>query len=67
MNRYETRFDGRSAADWLLDAEHFERMADQLKGKTKLSRSFRELAAEARRKAAYTRLASARDGNRRLG
>jgi len=45
------RFDGRSAADWLTQAERFGRMAEQFAKNPQLSESFRDLAAGARQMA----------------
>lgn len=55
MDAYKPRFDMRSAADWLAEADHFDRMAEQFKDTAELSRGFRELATEARRRAAQSR------------
>lgn len=44
-------FDTRAAADWLADAERFERMSEQLKENAALSEAFRQLAADARQTA----------------
>lgn len=45
------RFDGRSAADWLTQAERFGRMAEQFAKNPQLSESFRDLAAGTRQMA----------------
>lgn len=49
MAIYTPRFDSRSAAERLEQAEKFERMAEQFKkGNPKLSEGFRKLAEDAR-------------------
>lgn len=48
MENYTPRFDRRSAAERLAQAEKFEQMAEQFKSNPKLSESFRKLAEEAR-------------------
>lgn len=48
------RFDGRSAADWIAQAERFERMAEQFQANAELSANFRELAIDAREKAKHS-------------
>lgn len=52
MDEYKPRFDRRSVADWLAEAEHFERMAELFEANGQLSRGFRKLAADARSRAA---------------
>ncbi len=44
-------FDGRSAADWVAQAERYERMAEQFQANAELSGNFRRLAADARERA----------------
>lgn len=53
MDRYRSRFDGRTPADWITQAEQFERMADQFRGNPDLSDSFRKLAKDARDRAEH--------------
>lgn len=48
VENYTPRFDRRSAAERLAQAEKFEQMAEQFKSNSKLSESFRSLADEAR-------------------
>lgn len=45
-------FDNLSPKDWLAKAERYERMAEHMRGKPDLSAQFRELAADARQRAA---------------
>lgn len=55
VDSYKPRFDGRSAEDWLAEAERFERMAVQFRASPELSGNFRDLAAVARGKASQVR------------
>ncbi|HEV2596656.1 MAG TPA: hypothetical protein VGU01_15805 [Sphingomicrobium sp.] len=54
MDLYKPRFDTRSAAEWLVEAENFDRMAEQFKENAELSDGFRKLALEARGKSQRT-------------
>lgn len=48
MENYTPRFDHRSAAERLAQAEKFERFAERFKDNPELSQEFRKLAQEAR-------------------
>ncbi len=48
MEIYTPRFDRRSAAERIAQAEKFERMAERFKSNPKLSDGFRRLAEDAR-------------------
>lgn len=49
---YRPKWNFRSAADWLAEAEHLDRMADRFRQNGRLSDGFRNLAAHARKRAA---------------
>lgn len=48
METYHPRFDSRSAAQRLAEAEKFDAMAERFKSNPELSEGFRKLALEAR-------------------
>lgn len=48
MDAFNSRFDHRSAADWLREAEHFDEMAERFKDNARLADGFRALGANAR-------------------
>lgn len=52
MDPYKPRFDARSASEWLSEAKHFDRMAEQFGLNAELSNGFRKLAADARQRSA---------------
>ena len=54
MDKPRSRFDDRSAADWIAQAEQFERMAAQFSANAELSESFKSLAEDAREKARHS-------------
>lgn len=51
MTVYTPAFDGRSAEDWLAQAERFESMAERFEKNPQLVRGFRHLAEDARERA----------------
>ena len=55
MHSYIPRFDRRSAADWLAEAQRLERMAQQFGRVPDLANAFRDLAASAREKSLLTK------------
>lgn len=54
MDKPRSRFDDRSAEDWIAQAEQFERMAGQFSANPELSDSFKHLAEDAREKARHS-------------
>ena len=51
MDKFRSKFDGRTAGDWMAQAEQFERMAKRFKSNAELSESFAKLAEDARDRA----------------
>jgi len=47
------RFETRSAAEWLAEAEHFERMAEKFRENVELHEGFLNLAANARKRSGH--------------
>lgn len=51
MDKFISKFDGRTATDWIAQAEQFERMTKRFKSNSELSETFGKLAEDAREKA----------------